>query len=131
VIAAADRVVLVARSTVGEMVHLAPWVEQLVSEDCRVEVVLVAARRGRQDVVYEAPEVADALGVAVLGVVADDAGAASRLFTQPGSATGLLRGRLARSVSPIASVVLAVEPSGTGPPVDQASEAAAQEAVIR
>lgn len=118
VVAAADLVVLVSRPTVAEVIHLAPWVEQLVSEGCQVGLVLVGGRRGRQLVAYEPEEIADALGVPVLGVMADDASAAARVFAQPGSLAGLWRSRLVRSVSVLAPAVF-----GACPPVEPVSPA--------
>jgi len=107
VVAAADAVVIISRPTVAEVVHLAPWVEQLRSEGCPVAVVLIGARRGRRLMAYESAEIAEALGVAVLGTVADDGPAAARLFAQPGSLAGLWRSRLVRSISALAPAVFA------------------------
>lgn len=106
VLAAADIAVLVARPAVSDLVHLAPWVEQL-SALCTVAVVLVGSGRGGHQVAYEPAEIAEALGVAVLGVVADDPHAAARLFAQPGSVAGLLRTRLVASATTVAAAVFA------------------------
>lgn len=105
VVRAADLVVLVSRPAVGEMVHLAPWVEQLVSEGRLVGVVLVDRGRRFREVAYEAAEVADALGVPVFGMVADDGAAAARLFDQPGSLAGLSRTRLVQSATAVVSAL--------------------------
>ena len=115
VVRAADLVVLVSRPAVGEMVHLAPWVEQLVSEGRPVGVVLVDRGRRFREVAYQAAEVADALGVTVFGTVADDGAAAARLFDQPGSLAGLSRTRLVQSAAAVVSAVWD-EVSGTVPP---------------
>lgn len=106
VLAAADLAVLVGRPAMSDMVHLAPWVEQL-SDRCRLAVALIGSGRSRHQVTYEAGEIADAMGVPVLGVVADDATAAARLFTQPGSLAGLFRSRLVRSASSLSATVFA------------------------
>lgn len=111
VVMAADLVVLVSRPTVGEVIHLAPWVEQLVSDGCKVGLVLIGGRRGRQLVAYEPAEIGDALGVPVLGVMADDASAAARVFAQPGSLAGLWRNRLVRSASALAASVFEACPA--------------------
>lgn len=103
---AADLVVLVSRSTIAEIVHLASWVDQLRSEACPVAVVLT--RRGQPpggQATYRPEEVGDALGVDVLGVLADDPRAVSRLFEQPGSLRGLGRSRLVRSAGPVVAAV--------------------------
>ena len=105
VVSAADLVVLVSRPTAAEMVHLAPWVEQLLSEGRAVGVVLVCLPARGPHVSYGPAEVADALGVAVLGVLDHDAGAAARLWAQPGSLAGLGPSRLLRSASPVAAAV--------------------------
>jgi Mrp family chromosome partitioning ATPase len=115
VVRAADLVVLVSRPAVGEMVHLAPWVEQLLSEGRPVGVVLVDRGRRFREVAYEAAEVADALGVVVYGTVADDPAAAARLFVQPGSLAGLSRTRLVQSAAAVASPLWDVV-SGPAPP---------------
>lgn len=104
VAAAADLVVLVSRPSVVAMVHLAPWVEQLASEGRPVGVVLVD-RHQRHTLAYGPDEVAEALGVPVFGMVADDPGGATRLFAQPGSLHGLLRTRLIRSERPVVDAV--------------------------
>ena len=111
VVHAADLVVLVGRCTVSEMVHLAPWVEQLRSEARPVAVVLVdRPRRGRREIGYGPAEVAEALGVPVLGSLADDVGGAGRLFAQPGSLVGLWRTRLVRSARPVVNAMWAAVP---------------------
>lgn len=104
VLRAADLVVLVTRPTVGDLVHLAPWVDQLRDLSVDVAVVVVAApsqRRG--EVVYPPAEVAEGLGVDVLGVVSHDPMAAGRLYAQPGSLRGLERSALVASVHPLAA----------------------------
>jgi Mrp family chromosome partitioning ATPase len=125
VVHAADLVVLVSRCTVSEMVHLAPWVEQLRSEARSVAVVLVdRPRRGRQEIGYGPAEVAEALGVPVLGSLADDAGGAGRLFAQPGSLVGLWRTRLVRAARPVVEALWAAVPG----PAAHASEAIGESA---
>lgn len=111
VVHAADLVVLVSRCTVSEMVHLAPWVEQLRSEARSVGVVLVdRPRRGRQEIGYGPAEVAEALRVPVFGSLADDGGGAARLFAQPGSLVGLWRTGLVRSARPMVEAMWAAVP---------------------
>ncbi len=48
----ADLVVLVSRSTARAMVHLAPWVEQLVGEGSAVVVVMVDRAGARHEATY-------------------------------------------------------------------------------
>ncbi len=111
VLMAADLVVLVSRPTVGDVIHLAPWVEQLTSDGCQVGLVLVGGRRGRQLVAYEPAEIGDALEVPVLGVMADDASAAAGVFAQPGSLAGLWRSRLVSSATAVAASVFGACPA--------------------
>ena len=106
VLASARLVLLVARPAVSDLVHLAPWVEQLGGD--RLAVVLVGGGRGPHQVAYEPQEIADALGVPVLGVLADDGPAAARVFAQPGSLVGMFRTRLVRSADALAAVAFAV-----------------------
>ncbi len=103
---AADQVLVVSRSNVAEIVHLAPCIEQLEADGYPVGVVLVDARRGCPDASYRSAEVAEALGVDVVGVLPDDAGTAGRLFAQPGSTAGLVRSRLVRAAAALAARVL-------------------------
>jgi len=105
-LAKAQLVLLVARPAVSDLVHLAPWVEQLGGE--RLAVVLVGGGRGPHQVAYEPQEIADALGAPVLGVLADDAPAAARVFAQPGSLVGMFRTRLVRSTDALAAGAFAV-----------------------
>jgi len=102
VVAAADVVVMVARPTVGEVIHLAPWVDQFLSDGRRVGIVLLGARRRRPVVAYQPSEIAEALGAPVLGVMADDPAAAARIFAHPGSLAGVGRSALVRSVAALA-----------------------------
>ncbi len=103
----ADLVVLVSRSTARAMVHLAPWVEQLVGEGSAVVVVMVDRGGARHEATYRSVEVAEALGVEVLGPVADDADAAARLWAVPGRLAGMSRSLLVRSATPVAEAVFA------------------------
>ena len=131
VVMAADLVVLVSRPTVSEVIHLAPWVEQLVSDGCRVGLVLVGGRRGRQLVAYEPDEIADALGVPVLGVLAEDPSAAGRLFAQPGSLAGLWRTKLIRSAATVAPAVFGACPPSDVPEPQGAASVQIEEATTR
>lgn len=101
----ADLVVLVSHPTARAMVHLAPWVEQLVGEGSVVVVALVDGA-GRE-ATYRPQEVAEALGVEVLGPLAHDAPAVTRLFAEPGRVTPLARSALVRSASPMVEAVFA------------------------
>ncbi len=103
----ADLVVLLSRATARAMVHLAPWVEQLVGEGSAVAVVLVDRGGARQEPAYRPVEVAEALGVEVLGPLADDAAAAARLYAEPGRMGTLSRSALVRTATPVAEAVFA------------------------
>lgn len=111
VVSAADLVVLVSRPTAAEMVHLAPWVEQFVGEGRAVGVVLVGGRSRRPHVIYQPAEVAEALGVVVLGVIDHDPVAVAQMWAQPGSALGATRSRLVRCGSAAAAAVFASLPA--------------------
>ena len=106
VVAAADLVVLVSRAAATDVIHVAPWVDEL-SGGPPVSVVLVGGRRGGRQLAYGPSEVAEGVGAPVLGVVAEDPAAAARLFTQPGSLASLSRSQLVRSASSVASAVFA------------------------
>ena len=105
---AADLVVAVSRPSAAALVHLAPWVDQLRGEGAAVAVVLSAAGpRPRTDSSYRPAEVADALGVEVLGTMADDPDAVARLWAEPGRRAALERTRLVRSMAPVAEAAFA------------------------
>ncbi len=103
----ADLAVLVSRPTARAMVHLAPWVDQLVGEGVATVVVLVAGPRTAHEPAYRAEEVAEALGVDVLGPLAHDAAAAARLFQEPGRLTSLRGSALVTSAATVAEVLFA------------------------
>lgn len=103
----ADLVVVVSRPTARAMVHLAPWVEQLAGEGSPVVVALVEGARARHEATYRPDEVAEALGVEVLGPVAHDAATAARLYREPGRLTSLRGSALVRSATPVAEAVFA------------------------
>ncbi len=107
IVAAADLVVVVARATAPEMIHVASWVEQLQQDGRAVSVVLAAGQPGRRQVTYDPAEVAQALGAPVLGVVDHDPVGAARLWAHPGSAAGPGRSRLVRSAQKVAAAVFA------------------------
>jgi MinD-like ATPase involved in chromosome partitioning or flagellar assembly len=104
---AADLVVLVSRPTAQAMVHLAPWVEQFLGEGSAVVVVLVEGSKARHEATYRPDEVVEALGVEVLGPVADDAATAARLYHQPGRLASLGSSALVRTATPVAEVIFA------------------------
>jgi len=132
VVAAADLVVLVSRPTVSEVIHLAPWVDQLRAEGAQVGIVLVGGRGGRRQLVaYQPEEISDALGAPVLGLLADDAAGAARVFAQPGSLVGLWRCRLVRSMSALAPAVFAAAGGGDGRALDVEVDAKNEEALSR
>lgn len=105
VVRAADLVVLVSRSTASGLVHLAPWVEQQLSgEGLPLAVVLVShGHKARRESAYSEADVAEALGVEVLGTMADDPDSAARLFAEPGRLARLANGPLVRSMRPVAT----------------------------
>lgn len=131
-VSAADLVVLVSRPTVSEMVHLAPWVEQLVGEGRQVGVVLVGGQWRHSQVIYQPAEVAEALGVPVFGSIDHDPAALGRLWSQPGSLAGLGRSRLVRSAQLTVSAVSAALADHAHPAVEPTvSDTSSEEAVTR
>jgi len=117
--AQADLVVLVSPATAGAVVHLASLVESVRAAGGSPAVLLTAADgRGAR---YEAGEVAAAVGAQVLGTMADDPKAVTRLGEAPGLVDGLGRSRLARSMTPVverawALAAMAEPASGVAPP---------------
>jgi len=112
---AADAVVLVARPTASAMVHVAPWVEQLTTGGARVVVVLVEHGHRPAELAYRPAEVAEALGVEVLGPVADDPATSAALYAAPGRLSRFTRSRLVRSMVPVAAAVFAATASTVRP----------------
>jgi MinD-like ATPase involved in chromosome partitioning or flagellar assembly len=107
VVRAADLVVLVSRPTARAVVHLAPWVEQLVDEGAAVVVSLAEGPTGRQEPVYRPDEVAEALGTVVVGPVVHDPPAAARMAAEPGRLDRIAETALVRSVAPVAGAIFA------------------------
>ena len=104
VVRAADLLVLVSRSTPSGLVHLAPWAEQLGGEGVPLALVLVDhGHKARREAAYSEADVAEALGVEVLGTMADDPDSAARLFAEPGRLARLANSRLVRSMRPVAT----------------------------
>jgi MinD-like ATPase involved in chromosome partitioning or flagellar assembly len=108
VVRAADLVVLVSRPTARAVVHLAPWVEQLVDEGAAVVVALAEGpTASRQEPVYRPDEVAEALGTVVVGPVVHDPPAAARIAAEPGRLDRVAETALVRSVAPVAEAIFA------------------------
>lgn len=101
----ADMVVLASHASARAMVHLAPWVEQLVGEGASAMVVLIDQGPACRESVYRPAEVAEALGVEVAGPLAHDAPGAARLIAEPGRAASLSRSALGRSAAPVAEAI--------------------------
>lgn len=102
----ADLVVLVARPTAAAMIHLAPWVAQFTADAAPVVVVVVEhGQRAGGEAAYRPSEVAEALGVEVLGPVANDPAGAARLYVEPGRLGRLARSPLVHSMLPVATGV--------------------------
>jgi MinD-like ATPase involved in chromosome partitioning or flagellar assembly len=110
VVRAADLVVLVSRPTARSVVHLAPWVEQLVDEGAAVVVALAEGAASRQEPVYRPNEVAEALGTVVVGPVVHDPPAAARVAAEPGRLDRIAQTALVRSVAPVAEAIFARVP---------------------
>ena len=105
---AADLVVLVARPTARAVVHLAPWVEELVADGRSLAVALAPLeRRRRTEPAYRPAEVADALGVEVLGALPDDPEATERLWAQPGRLPAVASTRLGRAAAALSAAAFA------------------------
>ena len=122
----ADLVVLVSPGTAAALVHLAPLVELVRSQGGRPAVVLQGgdARSAR----YGPAEVAAGVGAEVLGVMADDPGAAGRLVDQPGRVDGLGRSRLLRSMTQVTARAWEVAERAEAAPVSHPAPPPAHEA---
>jgi hypothetical protein len=90
------------------VVHLAPWVEQLGADGLAVAVALAPLeRRRRAEPAYRPAEVADALGVEVLGALPDDPEASERLWAQPGRRGAVASTRLGRAGAALSAAAFA------------------------
>jgi hypothetical protein len=105
---AAHQTILVSGSAIAEVVHMASWVKQLTEDGCDLAIVLtkITEPAGGQPT-YQPAEVADALGVEVLGVVPNDRRSVSHILRNPGSLNGLARSRIVRAVEPIVASIAA------------------------
>ncbi len=104
VLSSAAVTVLVARPRLVEVAHLRPRLAALQSK--RPALLLIGDRP------YDAEEVAAALDVSVIGVLADDRRAAGRLAGAGEGGRGLARSRLARSTVPVAQRLAALPAAG-------------------
>lgn len=107
VVRGAELVILVSRPTARGVVHLAPWVEQLVAEGVDVVVALVEGPGTGHEPSYRSDEVADALGVEVVGALVHDPSTAARLGGDPGRLGRIKDSPLVRSAAPVAEAVFA------------------------
>lgn len=115
-LASAAATVLVARSTLAEVAHLRPRAAALRT---RRPVLLLIGDRP-----YTADEVAAALDVPVLGVLAHDPRGAGTLAGHRDGARGLARSKLARSAVPVAQRLVQVDVAHGWDADDQAATAA-------
>lgn len=92
----AERVLLVARPRLEEVVALGPLAERLQAAGVGVHLVCVGQRP------FHPLEVAEVAGIALAGVVADDPAAAAVVARSGLDGRGLVRSRLARSVAELA-----------------------------
>jgi len=92
----AERVLLVARPRLEEVVALGPLAERLQAAGVLVHLVCVGQRP------FHPLEVADVAGVPLVGVVADDSAAAAMVARSGLEGRRLARSRLARSVAELA-----------------------------
>jgi hypothetical protein len=122
---AADVVALVARPTTEEIAHLVPWVEQLRPGPFQLGLVLVGERSVRHPELHTSQSVADALGVRVWGVVADDTAAAGRLAECAGDLRRLARSRLVRSTLAVTEILAALPPRPVSRPARERHRAPA------
>ncbi len=116
VLSSAAATVLVARPRLVEVAHLRPRAAALRS---RRPVLLLVGDRP-----YDAEEVAAALDVSVLGVLADDRRAAGRLAGAGEGGRGLARSRLARSAVPVTQRLAALPAAGGWATADDAAAVA-------
>lgn len=103
---AADLVVLVGRPTARAVVHLAPWVDQL-SQAAPVVVALVEGPRSRHEPAYRPEEVAEGLGVDVVGTIAHDPPTVARIWSAPGLLSRVKDSPLVASAASVAEAVFA------------------------
>lgn len=96
----ADVVVVVARPRLDELQHLAPRLRALQAARRRTVLLLVGDRP------YPPKEVASAMGVPMVGVIADDARAASVLTGRGGGEARLRRSLLIRSAREVIDPLL-------------------------
>ena len=94
---AAHRVVLVCRPTATEVIHVAPWLDDLGNAGCDLAVLLVDAGQECPDSTYRPGEVDDALGVPVIGTLAHDPKRVARLHRRPADPLAGDRSRLVRT----------------------------------
>lgn len=102
----ADLVVLVGRPTARAVVHLAPWVDQL-REAAPVVVALVEGPRSRHEPTYRSEEVAEGLGVEVVGTIAHDPPTAARIWSEPGRLARVKDSPLVQSAASVAEAMFA------------------------
>ena len=104
----ANQAILVSGSGITDIVHLASWVKHLIADGCELAIMLtkISEPAGGQPT-YKPAEVADALGIDVLGVVPNDRRSVTHLLRQPGSLRGLSRTRLVRAVEPVVDSIAA------------------------
>jgi MinD-like ATPase involved in chromosome partitioning or flagellar assembly len=108
VVRAADLVVLVSRPTARAVVHLAPWVDQLVSEGAAaVLVALVEGPRSRHESAYRPEEVAEGLGVEAVGPIVHDPPGAAWIASEPGRLGRVRDSAVVRSAAPVAEAMFA------------------------
>jgi len=110
---AAEMVVLVARPTAAEVVHVAPVADELRESGCPIGLVLVGEAGPTARHLYPAAEVAGAIGVPVIGTIADDQRSAAVLTGHRRGERILRRSPLCRSAADLAaSLTHAVIPTG-------------------
>ena len=105
---AAAAPILVARPRLDELQHLHPRIERLTAECRRPELLLIG------DHPYSADEVARAVGVAVIGVLATDRSNADALNGLDRNPERLQRSPLLRHARGIAEALVAKLPGGAG-----------------
>ena len=111
----ADHLVLVCPATASGIVQVAPWVEDLRADGCRLAIVLTAPPARPRHTDYGPAEVASALGAPVAGLVPHDQDAARTLYTNPGRVDRITRTPLVRSVRAVTMELAQASAPGSTP----------------
>lgn len=102
----ADLVVIVTRPIVAELPRVAARAAELAAEGCALSLLLVGESSPSRQDRYPAGEIAAALGIGVIGILADDAQGAALLSGSSGTSRTLERCPLVRSARDVVGAFL-------------------------